>query len=108
MSCWRSATCASGRPPSWGVGAYASALLTVKFRVPFPLALIASMAAPALLAYVIGARRPCACRASIWRSPRSALGEVLRILFSTGNIRAARSVSTAFRNALASSGFSAR
>ncbi len=38
---------ALGQAAFMGVGAYASALLTVKFGVPFPLALLASMAVPA-------------------------------------------------------------
>ncbi|MFO1114670.1 MAG: branched-chain amino acid ABC transporter permease [Beijerinckiaceae bacterium] len=71
---------ALGQAAFMGVGAYASALLTVKFGVPFPLALIASMAAPALLAYVIGA--PTLRLSGVYLAIATiGLGEVLRILF---------------------------
>lgn len=71
---------ALGQAAFMGVGAYASALLTVKFGVPFPLALVASMAAPALLAYVIGA--PTLRLSGVYLAIATiGLGEVLRILF---------------------------
>jgi branched-chain amino acid transport system permease protein len=69
-----------GQAAFMGVGAYASALLTVKFGVPFPLALVAAGATPALLAYVIGA--PTLRLSGVYLAIATiGLGEVLRILF---------------------------
>lgn len=71
---------ALGQAAFMGVGAYASALLTVKFGVPFPLALLASMAVPALLAWLIGA--PTLRLSGVYLAIATiGLGEVLRILF---------------------------
>ncbi len=53
-----------------GVGAYTGALLTVKFGVPFGLAMLASALVPALLALVVGGRR-CGSPASTSPSRRS-------------------------------------
>lgn len=69
-----------GQAAFMGVGAYASALLTVKFGVAFPLALFVSAAAPALLAFVIGA--PTLRLSGVYLAIATiGLGEVLRILF---------------------------
>ena len=71
---------ALGQAAFMGVGAYASALLTVKFGAPFPAALLASMASPALLAYLIGA--PTLRLSGIYLAIATlGLGEVLRVLF---------------------------
>ncbi|MDE2364641.1 MAG: branched-chain amino acid ABC transporter permease [Hyphomicrobiales bacterium] len=71
---------ALGQAAFMGVGAYASALLTVKLGAPFPIALLASMAAPALLAFVIGA--PTLRLSGVYLAIATiGLGEVLRILY---------------------------
>jgi branched-chain amino acid transport system permease protein len=43
-----------GQAAFMGIGAYTSALLTLKLGVPFPLVLVAAMILPALAAFVIG------------------------------------------------------
>jgi branched-chain amino acid transport system permease protein len=69
-----------GQAAFMGVGAYASALLTVKFGVPFPVALVVAAAAPALLAFVIGA--PTLRLSGVYLAIATiGLGEVLRILY---------------------------
>ena len=71
---------ALGQAAFMGVGAYASALLTVKFGVPFPLALLASMIAPAVLAFAIGA--PTLRLSGVYLAIATiGLGEVLRIFY---------------------------
>ncbi|MDE2578608.1 MAG: branched-chain amino acid ABC transporter permease [Hyphomicrobiales bacterium] len=69
-----------GQAAFMGVGAYASALLSVKFGVPFPVALLASALTPAALAYVIGA--PTLRLSGVYLAIATiGLGEVLRILY---------------------------
>lgn len=71
---------ALGQAAFMGVGAYAAALLTVKFGSPFPFALVASMACPALLAWLIGA--PTLRLSGVYLAIATlGLGEVLRVLF---------------------------
>ncbi|MGH8822615.1 MAG: branched-chain amino acid ABC transporter permease [Rhodoferax sp.] len=62
-----------------GIGAYASALLTVNYGVPFPLALAAGMVAPALMAFLIG--RPTLRLSGVYLAMATlAFGEVVRIV----------------------------
>ena len=61
-----------------GIGAYTSALLTMNHDAPFPLALAAGMAAPAVLAFVIG--RPTLRLSGVYLAMATlAFGEVVRI-----------------------------
>ena len=62
-----------------GIGAYTGALLTMQAGVPFPVALAAGMAAPALLAFVIG--RPTLRLSGVYLAMATlAFGEVVRIV----------------------------
>ncbi len=61
-----------------GIGAYTSALLTMNAEAPFPLAIAGGMAAPALVAWVIG--KPTLRLAGVYLAMATlAFGEVLRI-----------------------------
>ena len=61
-----------------GIGAYTSAVLTMSYGVPFPLALTAGMAAPALMAFVIG--KPTLRLSGVYLAMATlAFGEVVRI-----------------------------
>lgn len=61
-----------------GIGAYASALLTMKYGLPFPLAMAAGMAAPAIMAFVIG--KPTLRLSGVYLAMATlAFGEVVRI-----------------------------
>ena len=61
-----------------GLGAYTSALLTMQANLPFPLALLAGMALPALVALVIG--RPTLRLSGVYLAMATlAFGEVVRI-----------------------------
>ncbi len=61
-----------------GIGAYTSALLTMNYGAPFPLALAAGMAAPALMAFVIG--KPTLRLSGVYLAMATlAFGEVVRI-----------------------------
>jgi branched-chain amino acid transport system permease protein len=61
-----------------GIGAYASALLTMNYGLPFPLAMAAGMAAPALMAFVIG--KPTLRLSGVYLAMATlAFGEVVRI-----------------------------
>ncbi len=61
-----------------GIGAYASALLTMNAGAPFPLALGAGMGAPALVAYAIG--KPTLRLSGVYLAMATlAFGEVVRI-----------------------------
>ena len=69
-----------GQAAFMGLGAYASALLTVKFAIPFPIALVAAAAVPALLALVIGA--PTLRLSGVYLAIATiGVGEVLRIFY---------------------------
>jgi branched-chain amino acid transport system permease protein len=62
-----------------GIGAYASALLTMNFGVPFPAALAVGMAAPALMAFIIG--KPTLRLSGVYLAMATlAFGEVVRIV----------------------------
>ncbi len=69
-----------------GIGAYASALLTMNYGVPFPLALAAGITAPALMAFVIG--KPTLRLSGVYLAMATlAFGEVVRIvLLNTDSI----------------------
>jgi branched-chain amino acid transport system permease protein len=61
-----------------GIGAYASALLTMQLDAPFPVALAAGMAAPAVMAFVIG--KPTLRLSGVYLAMATlAFGEVVRI-----------------------------
>jgi branched-chain amino acid transport system permease protein len=61
-----------------GMGAYTSALLTMNYGLPFPLALAAGMATPALMAFVIG--KPTLRLSGVYLAMATlAFGEVVRI-----------------------------
>lgn len=61
-----------------GIGAYASALLTMSYGLPFPLAMAAGMAAPAIMAFVIG--KPTLRLSGVYLAMATlAFGEVVRI-----------------------------
>ena len=61
-----------------GIGAYTSAVLTMSYGLPFPVALAAGMAAPALLAFVIG--KPTLRLSGVYLAMATlAFGEVVRI-----------------------------
>ena len=61
-----------------GIGAYTSALLTMNYGLPFPLALAAGMAAPALMAFVIG--KPTLRLSGVYLAMATlAFGQVVRI-----------------------------
>ena len=61
-----------------GIGAYTAALLTMNYDAPFPLALAAGMAAPALMAFVIG--KPTLRLSGVYLAMATlAFGEVVRI-----------------------------
>ena len=62
-----------------GIGAYTSAVLTMTYGLPFPLALLTSMAAPALMAFVIG--KPTLRLSGVYLAMATlAFGEVVRIV----------------------------
>ena len=61
-----------------GIGAYTSALLTMNYGLPFPLAVAAGMAAPAFMAFVIG--KPTLRLSGVYLAMATlAFGEVVRI-----------------------------
>ena len=61
-----------------GIGAYTSALLTMNAGAPFPLAIAAGMAAPALVAFIIG--KPTLRLSGVYLAMATlAFGEVVRI-----------------------------
>ncbi len=69
-----------GQAAFMGVGAYVSALLTVKLQAPFAVALGAGMAAPAMLAAIVGV--PTLRLSGVYLALATiGLGEVLRIFY---------------------------
>src|SRR5262249_5988317 len=69
-----------GQAAFMGIGAYVSALLTVKLEVPFAAALLAGMLAPALAAALIGV--PTLRLSGVYLALATiGLGEVLRIFY---------------------------
>lgn len=62
-----------------GIGAYTSAVLTMTYGLPFPFSLLAGMAAPALMAFVIG--KPTLRLSGVYLAMATlAFGEVVRIV----------------------------
>ncbi len=69
-----------GQAAFMGVGAYASAILTVKFGLPFPVVLMAAALVPALLAFIISA--PTLRLSGVYLAIATiGLGEVVRIIY---------------------------
>jgi branched-chain amino acid transport system permease protein len=61
-----------------GIGAYAAAILTMNFAVPFPVALLGGMVAPAAVAFLIG--KPTLRLSGVYLAMATlAFGEVVRI-----------------------------
>ncbi len=74
-----------GQAAFMGLGAYVSALLTVKLGVAFPLVLLAAMIVPALAALVVGA--PTLRLSGVYLALATiGLGEVQRIVFINAEI----------------------
>jgi branched-chain amino acid transport system permease protein len=69
-----------GQAAFMGLGAYTSALLTVKLGLPFPIVLVAAMLVPALAALIIGS--PTLRLSGVYLALATiGLGEVLRLFF---------------------------
>lgn len=81
LSIWLTLACgmlAMANAAFMGIGAYTSAILTMSLGVPFPVALAAGMAAPALMAFVIG--KPTLRLSGVYLAMATlAFGEVVRI-----------------------------
>jgi branched-chain amino acid transport system permease protein len=82
LSIWLTLSCgmlAIANGAFMGIGAYASALLTMNAGAPFPLSIIAGMAVPAAVAWVIG--RPTLRLSGVYLAMATlAFGEVVRIV----------------------------
>ncbi len=62
-----------------GIGAYAASLLTMRYGAPFPVALLGGMAAPSLMAFIIG--KPTLRLSGVYLAMATlAFGEVVRIV----------------------------
>jgi branched-chain amino acid transport system permease protein len=81
LSIWLTLSCgqlAMANAAFMGIGAYASALLTMNAGMPFPVALLGGMVAPALVAFVIGG--PTLRLSGVYLAMATlAFGEVVRI-----------------------------
>lgn len=74
-----------GQAAFMGIGAYTGALLTVKLGLPFPLALLAAMIAPACAALVIGA--PTLRLSGVYLALATiGVGEMLRLFYVNATI----------------------
>jgi len=82
LSIWLTLSCgmlAMANAAFMGIGAYTSAILTMTYGVPFPVAIAAGMAAPALTAFVIG--KPTLRLSGVYLAMATlAFGEVVRIV----------------------------
>jgi branched-chain amino acid transport system permease protein len=82
LSIWLTLSCgmlAIANGAFMGIGAYASALLTMNAGAPFPLSIVAGMAVPAAVAWVIG--RPTLRLSGVYLAMATlAFGEVVRIV----------------------------
>ncbi|MDM0012772.1 branched-chain amino acid ABC transporter permease [Variovorax sp. J22P168] len=82
LSIWLTLSCgmlAMANAAFMGIGAYTSAILTMTYGVPFPIAIAAGMAAPALTAFVIG--KPTLRLSGVYLAMATlAFGEVVRIV----------------------------
>jgi branched-chain amino acid transport system permease protein len=70
-----------GQAAFWGVGAYASAFLTTRYRVPPVLAIVAACALTALLAYLVG-RPSLKLKGHYLAMATLALGEIVHIVMN--------------------------
>ena len=81
LSIWMTLACGMlsiGNAAFMGVGAYASALVTMKLGWPFPIALVLGMIVPALLAFLVG--KPTLRLSGIYLAMATlGFGEVVRI-----------------------------
>lgn len=81
LSIWLTLACgmlAIANAAFMGIGAYAASILTLNYGVPFPLAIAAGMAAPALAAFIIG--KPTLRLTGVYLAMATlAFGEVVRI-----------------------------
>ena len=81
LSIWLTLACgmlAIANAAFMGIGAYAASILTLNYDVPFPLALAAGMAAPAIAAFIIG--KPTLRLTGVYLAMATlAFGEVVRI-----------------------------
>jgi len=82
LSIWLTLSCgmlAMANAAFMGIGAYTSAILTMTYGVPFPVAIAAGIAAPALTAFVIG--KPTLRLSGVYLAMATlAFGEVVRIV----------------------------
>jgi branched-chain amino acid transport system permease protein len=82
LSIWLTLSCgmlAMANAAFMGIGAYTSAILTMNYGVPFPVAIAAGMAAPALVAFVMG--KPTLRLSGVYLAMATlAFGEVVRIV----------------------------
>jgi branched-chain amino acid transport system permease protein len=82
LSIWLTLSCgmlAMANAAFMGIGAYASALLTMNAGMPFPVALAGGMAAPALVAWIIG--KPTLRLSGVYLAMATlAFGEVVRVV----------------------------
>ncbi|WP_208508801.1 branched-chain amino acid ABC transporter permease [Variovorax paradoxus] len=81
LSIWLTLACgmlALANAAFMGIGAYAASILTLNYGVPFPVAIAAGMAAPALVAFAIG--KPTLRLSGVYLAMATlAFGEVVRI-----------------------------
>lgn len=81
LSIWLTLACgmlALANAAFMGIGAYTASILTLNYGVPFPVAIAAGMAAPALVAFIIG--RPTLRLSGVYLAMATlAFGEVVRI-----------------------------
>ena len=81
LSIWLTLACgmlALANAAFMGIGAYTASILTLSYGVPFPVAIAAGMAAPALVAFVIG--KPTLRLSGVYLAMATlAFGEVVRI-----------------------------
>lgn len=82
LSIWLTLSCgmlAMANAAFMGIGAYTSAILTMNYGVPYPVAIAAGMAAPALVAFVMG--KPTLRLSGVYLAMATlAFGEVVRIV----------------------------
>jgi branched-chain amino acid transport system permease protein len=81
LSIWLTLSCgmlAMANAAFMGIGAYTSAILTMNYGAPFPVAILAGMAAPAFVAFLIG--KPTLRLSGVYLAMATlAFGEVVRI-----------------------------
>ncbi|QNK65679.1 branched-chain amino acid ABC transporter permease [Variovorax sp. PAMC26660] len=81
LSIWLTLSCgmlALANAAFMGIGAYTASILTLSYGVPFPVAIAAGMAAPALVAFIIG--KPTLRLSGVYLAMATlAFGEVVRI-----------------------------